>query len=330
MVVFAALVSWVPLLGSVPLHPPPAVHETALVEAQVKVEVSPGATTDGYTLKVAVGITLTVALALEEPPGPEQAREYEAGADNDPVLCVPLALTVPLQAPEAVHVVVLTELQVRSAAWPAATEAGDAESVTLAAGINVTVAETGTAVPPPPEQTSEYVVVAVMGGLACVPLGASVPLQPSDAVQESALVEFHVNDEVPPRTATSGVAVSVAAGRGLMVTAALTGALVPPAPEQVSTNVALPFNAPLLWLPLGGKAPLQPPEAAHADALLEFQVNVADPPAATAAGDAVSDAVGTGGGAPPPPPPHADKITGPRTRRQAKERTSSQCCFSSV
>jgi hypothetical protein len=74
VVLLTELVSCVPLLATVPLHPSAAVHEPALVEAQVNVAVSPGATTEGYTLKVAEGITLTVVLALEAPPGPEQDR----------------------------------------------------------------------------------------------------------------------------------------------------------------------------------------------------------------------------------------------------------------
>jgi hypothetical protein len=116
VVMLTELVSCVPLLGTAPLQPSPAVHEPALVEAQVKVAVSPGATTDGYTPKVALGITLTVVFALELPPGPEQVREYEAGADNGPVLCVPLNPTAVLQAPEAVHEVAPVELHERTAA----------------------------------------------------------------------------------------------------------------------------------------------------------------------------------------------------------------------
>lgn len=109
-------VSCVPLPPKVPLHPSPAVHEAALVEPQVKVAVLPGATTDGYTLKVAVGITLTVVLALAAPPGPEQDREYDAALDKGPVLCVPLTPTAPLQAPEAVHEVAPEELHESAAA----------------------------------------------------------------------------------------------------------------------------------------------------------------------------------------------------------------------
>ena len=103
MVVLTALVTCVPLLGKVPLHPSLAVHDAALVESQVKVEVLPGATTDGYTLNVAAGITLTVTLALAVPPAPEQDSEYEVAADRGAVLCVPLTLKAPLHAPDAVQ-----------------------------------------------------------------------------------------------------------------------------------------------------------------------------------------------------------------------------------
>jgi hypothetical protein len=154
-VVLTALVTCVPLLGKVPLHPSPAVHEVALVEIQVKVEVLPGATTDGFTLKVAVGIILTVALALEVPPGPEQVSEYELAADTGPVLCVPLRLTAPLHAPDAMQDVALLEVHSRVAAPPAATAAGEAVKVTTGTGRIETVALAGDESPPGPMQLSE-------------------------------------------------------------------------------------------------------------------------------------------------------------------------------
>jgi hypothetical protein len=116
VVALTGLVGCEPLPGTVPLHPSLATHDAAFVEVQVNVEVSPGATTDGYTLKTAVGITLTVVPALELPPGPEHAREKVAVPDSGPVFWVPLAATVPLQAPDAVHDVASDELHVRTAA----------------------------------------------------------------------------------------------------------------------------------------------------------------------------------------------------------------------
>jgi hypothetical protein len=58
----------------------------ALVEFQVNVEVPPGATTEGLMLRVAVGMILTVALALEVPPAPVHDSEYAVAADTGPVL----------------------------------------------------------------------------------------------------------------------------------------------------------------------------------------------------------------------------------------------------
>jgi hypothetical protein len=155
VVVLTALVTCAPLLGKVPLHPSSAVHELALVESQVKVEVLPGATTDGFTLKVAVGITLTVTLALEVPPGPVQDSEYDVAADTGPVLCVPLMLMPPLHAPDAVQLVALLEVHSKVAALPAATDTGETDNVTTGRGRIETVALAGDEIPPGPMQLSE-------------------------------------------------------------------------------------------------------------------------------------------------------------------------------
>jgi hypothetical protein len=155
VVVLTALVACVPLLGKVPLHPSLAVHEEALVEDQVKVEVLPGATTDGFTLRVAVGITLTIVFALEVPPGPVQDSEYEAAADKEPVLCVPLTFTAPLQAPDAVQLVALLTVHIKVALLPAATAAGEAVKLTRGTGRMETVALAGEESPPGPVQLSE-------------------------------------------------------------------------------------------------------------------------------------------------------------------------------
>lgn len=61
-----------------------------------------------------------------------------------------------------------------------------------------------------------------------------MPLQPPDAVHESAFVEFHVNVELPPVATIVGVAVRVTVGAGVTVTVAVTTELVPPGPVQVN------------------------------------------------------------------------------------------------
>jgi hypothetical protein len=66
----------VPLVAFVPLHPPVAVHDVALVELQVSVEAVPPVTAVGLAASPAVGIILIVAVAaVLVPPGPVQVRE---------------------------------------------------------------------------------------------------------------------------------------------------------------------------------------------------------------------------------------------------------------
>jgi hypothetical protein len=66
----------VPLGGNVWFQPPEAVQEVALVELQVSVEVVPLTTSAGFALKVATGMTLTVAIAgALAPPAPLQINE---------------------------------------------------------------------------------------------------------------------------------------------------------------------------------------------------------------------------------------------------------------
>ena len=72
-----------------------------------------------------------------------------------PVLWVPLGVLGPLQPPEAVQEVASVELHVSVEALPLATEAGFAASVTVAAGVTVTVAVETLLVPPLPVQVKE-------------------------------------------------------------------------------------------------------------------------------------------------------------------------------
>ena len=44
-----------PLIGSEPLHPPEAVHDVALVEDQVSVDLAPLATVLGFAVRVTAG-----------------------------------------------------------------------------------------------------------------------------------------------------------------------------------------------------------------------------------------------------------------------------------
>ena len=150
-----------------------------------------------------------------------------------------------------------------------------------------------------------------------MPLAANVPLQPPEAIQDVALVELQVSVEDPPLGMLVGFAVNVAVGTGLAftVTVAAAAALVPPEPIQVSEYVVSVVKAPVLWLPLVAKGPVQPPEALQDVASVELQVNIAASPRLTVIGDAVIDAVGAGGfvvtGTDPDPPQAARSSDAP-------------------
>jgi hypothetical protein len=113
----------------VPLQPPEAVHDVALVEVQVSVEDPPLATAVGLAISVAVGTGLTVTVTLAAglvPPAPLQVREYVLSAVNASVFWLPLLAMGPDQPPDALQAVALVELQVRSAAPPLLMVEGDA------------------------------------------------------------------------------------------------------------------------------------------------------------------------------------------------------------
>jgi hypothetical protein len=61
----------VPLVALVPLHPPEAVHEVALVEDQVTVELLPDVMLVGFAEIVTVGSGVGVGVGLTEPDVPK-------------------------------------------------------------------------------------------------------------------------------------------------------------------------------------------------------------------------------------------------------------------
>ncbi len=66
-----------PVVGSLPLHPPDAAHEVALVDDQDSVELPPLVRVLGLALKLTVGAaeaTVTVADCAALPPAPVQVK----------------------------------------------------------------------------------------------------------------------------------------------------------------------------------------------------------------------------------------------------------------
>lgn len=96
---------------------------------------------------------------------------------------------------------------------PLETLVGLAERVIVGAAATDTVTDC-VAEPPLPVQVRVYLVVEVMAELACDPLGASLPLQPPEALQEVALLADQESVEVAPLETVVGLALRVTVGAG--------------------------------------------------------------------------------------------------------------------
>jgi hypothetical protein len=197
----------------------------------------------------------------------------------------PVSALAPDQPPDAVQLVAFVELHVSVEEPPLAIVAGTAASETVGGGggvpaVTVTLCD---AVPPAPLQLNVNVVVADKGTVGSVPLVILLPLQPPEAVQLVALVEFQVSVVTFPTTTEAGFAVRVtdgAAGPAATVTVAVWLAL-PPAPEQLNVNDVSPVRPETSSAPLALRLPLHPPDAVQPVASVEFQVTVVLPPLAT-------------------------------------------------
>jgi hypothetical protein len=144
----------------------------------------------------------------------------------------PLVAREPVQPPVAVQAVALVDDQFRVEVPPLATLVGLALNETVGG-----VAETVTmadcdADPPAPVQVSVKVEVAVSAAVLCVPLIASAPLQPPDAVHEVALLDDQVNDEVAPLFTVLGFAEILTAGAAWVTVTVADCVALPPAPLQ--------------------------------------------------------------------------------------------------
>jgi hypothetical protein len=142
-------------------------------------------------------------------------KEYVELADTAPVDCEPLRALLPFQPPDAVQAVALLLDQVSVEAPPAFTLLGVALSVTLGALLETVTVADCVADPPAPVQVSSYSVLLVRVPVDIVPLVATLPCQPPEAVQAVAWEDVQVRVELPPLLTVVGAALSVidAAGR---------------------------------------------------------------------------------------------------------------------
>ena len=129
----------VPLVALLPVQPPDPVHELALLEDQVSVDVPLLAMLVGFTLIDTVGAegaeeeTETVADWVAVPPAPVQVSVNFCVALSAAVFCVPLVASEPLQPPEAMQEVALLEDQLSVDVPPLATVLGLGLSDTIGA-----------------------------------------------------------------------------------------------------------------------------------------------------------------------------------------------------
>ena len=128
-----------------------------MLDDQVSVELAPLATVVGLAASVTVGApapTVTTVLCTAVPPAPEQLRVNVDVALSAPVDWLPLVALLPLQPPDAIHVVALAELQVSVELAPLATVVGELARVAVGAGaLTLTVVDC-VLEPPAPAQVS--------------------------------------------------------------------------------------------------------------------------------------------------------------------------------
>ena len=136
-------------------------------------------------------------------------------------------------------------------------------------------------------------VVVVTGPVDSEPLVARLPLQPSLAVHEVALVALQASVDEPPEAITDGVTLSETVGGGITVTVTLCDAL-PPVPVQVSVYVVVVDSGAVVCVPEVAFGPVQPSVALQLVALVELHVSVAAAPLATVVGFAPRATVGAG------------------------------------
>ena len=140
---------------------------------------------------------------------------------------------MPFQPPEAVHDVALVELHVSVEAVPLITELGVAVSVTAGRAPTVTVAVATLLAPPEPVQVSVYDVVAVRAPVLWLPLVASTPLQPPEAVHDVAADELQISVEAVPL-----LTVVCAAPRDAVGCGGLVEGVTPAPPHAANTRDA--------------------------------------------------------------------------------------------
>jgi hypothetical protein len=201
-------------------------------------------------------VTDTDAVACDVPPAPAQLNVNVALALSPPVLCVPAVVFVPVQPPDAVHVVALVDVQVSVLLEPLLTVVGTAVSVTVGAGVAPAMDTEALACadPPEPVQLSVNVVAAFNAPVVSVPETAFAPFHPPLAVQAAAWVLVQVSVLVPPAATDNGLAVSVTPGAGVPPLPGGAASLPPPQATRAAVNTRSAILISLMAAMIGNRS----------------------------------------------------------------------------
>lgn len=141
--------------------------------------------------------------------------------------CDPLSALVPDHEPEPEQLVAFLVDQVSVEPAPESTVLGLALKVITGAKAETVTVTDCLAEPPGPVQDSSYSVVLERGPVDQVPLGATAPCQPPEAIHAVALTACHLKVDVPPSATVDGAALNVAIGEE-----EITMTLVDPDPDR--------------------------------------------------------------------------------------------------
>lgn len=108
------------------------------------------------------------------------------------------------------------------------------------------------------------------------------------------MLEVQVRVDALPLLMLAGLALNDTVGAGADTVTVADCDAEPPAPVQVRVNFVVAVRAGVVCEPAVASAPLQPPEAVHAVALVEDQVNADVAPLLMVAGFAVRVTAGAG------------------------------------
>jgi Flp pilus assembly protein protease CpaA len=141
---------------------------------------------------------------------------------------------LPDHDPEAEHAVAFSVVQVMVDALPALTLLGFALRVITGGRLKTLTVAVCVAEPPLPVHVSSYSVVLVSASLVHVPLVATAPFQPPEAVQDVAFCAFQFKVVVAPAATVAEDTASATVGAGEITTTSADCEAAPPGPVQVS------------------------------------------------------------------------------------------------